>query len=71
MIGSFDFYPIGGKGHLTEPVNACFRHLVPDETSTFAFSLAPVIFIQLQVEEAALRLVSDSLPALFAGCTWL
>ena len=34
MIGSFDFYPIGGKGQLTEPVNTCFLHLAPDETST-------------------------------------
>ena len=71
MIGSFDFHPIGGKGQHTEPVNACFPHLAPDETSTFAFSLARVIFIQLQVEEAALRLVSESVPALFTGCTWL
>ena len=41
MIGSFDFYPIGGKGQLTEPVNTCFLHLAPDETSTVAFWLAP------------------------------
>ena len=41
MIGSFDFCPIGGKGQLTKPVNTCFLHLAPDETSTFAFWLAP------------------------------
>ena len=34
MIGSFDFYPIGGKEQLTEPVNTCFLHLAPGETST-------------------------------------
>ena len=46
MIGSFHFHPIGGKGRQTEPVNACFPHLAPHETSTLAFWLARVIFTQ-------------------------
>ena len=44
MIGPFDFHPIGGKGQHTEPVNACFPHSAPDETSSFAFWLARVHF---------------------------
>ena len=42
MIGLFDFYPIGAKGQLTKPVNTCFLQLATDETSTFAFRLAPI-----------------------------
>ena len=40
-LASLIFYPIGGKEQLTEPVNTCFLHLAPDETSTFEFWLAP------------------------------